>query len=97
MAEAGLLRWLRPRPSGETARMKDPSPSPTPVPLSAFAGFRFPPDVIVLAMRWYLRFCLSYRDVEELLLVWARMEWNMGVTRMVARLFDGGYGGGRRR
>jgi hypothetical protein len=31
--------------------MKDPSPSPTPVPLSAFAGFRFPPDVIVLAMR----------------------------------------------
>jgi transposase, IS6 family len=34
---------------------------------SAFAGFRFPPDVIVLAVRWYLRFGLSYRDVEELL------------------------------
>ena len=34
---------------------------------SAFAGFRFPPDVIVLAIRWYLRFALSYRDVEELL------------------------------
>jgi transposase-like protein len=34
---------------------------------SAFAGFRFPPDVIVLAVRWYLRFSLSYRDVEELL------------------------------
>ena len=34
---------------------------------SAFAGFRFPPDVIVLAVRWYLRFDLSYRDVEELL------------------------------
>jgi transposase, IS6 family len=33
---------------------------------SAFAGFRFPPDV-VLAIRWYLRFGLSYRDVEELL------------------------------
>jgi transposase-like protein len=33
----------------------------------AFAGFRFPPDVIVLAVRWYLRFGLSYRDVEELL------------------------------
>ena len=32
-----------------------------------FAGFRFPPDVIVLATRWYLRFGLSYRDVEELL------------------------------
>ena len=38
-----------------------------PVPRSAFAGFRFPPDVIVLAVRWYLRFGLSYRDVEELL------------------------------
>jgi hypothetical protein len=34
---------------------------------SAFAGFRFPPDVIVVAVRWYLRFRLSYRDVEELL------------------------------
>ena len=34
---------------------------------SAFIGFRFPPDVIVLAVRWYLRFGLSYRDVEELL------------------------------
>jgi transposase-like protein len=34
---------------------------------SAFVGFRFPPDVIVLAVRWYLRFGLSYRDVEELL------------------------------
>jgi hypothetical protein len=26
-----------------------------------------PPDVIILAVRWYLRFALSYRDVEELL------------------------------
>jgi transposase-like protein len=34
---------------------------------SAFKGFRFPPEVIVLAVRWYLRFGLSYRDVEELL------------------------------
>jgi transposase, IS6 family len=34
---------------------------------SAFAGFRFPPDVIVVAVRWYLRFGLSYRNVEELL------------------------------
>ena len=29
-------------------------------------GFRFPPDVIVVAVRWYLRYGLSYRDVEEL-------------------------------
>jgi len=37
------------------------------VPASGFAGFRFPPEVIVLAVRWYLRYGLSYRDVEELL------------------------------
>jgi transposase-like protein len=36
-------------------------------PRSAFAGFRFPAEVIVVAVRWYLRFGLSYRDVEELL------------------------------
>src|SRR5881394_3436308 len=36
-------------------------------PRSAFAGFRFPPDVIIVAIRWYLRFGLSYREVEELL------------------------------
>jgi transposase-like protein len=32
----------------------------------AFAGFRFAPEVIVVAVRWYLRYGLSYRDVEEL-------------------------------
>ncbi|HSS09857.1 MAG TPA: IS6 family transposase [Acidimicrobiales bacterium] len=40
---------------------------PVEVPPSAFAGFRFPADVILLAVRWYLRFGLSYRDLEELL------------------------------
>jgi len=34
---------------------------------SVFAGFRFPREVICLAVRWYLRYGLSYRDVEELL------------------------------
>jgi transposase, IS6 family len=34
---------------------------------SSFAGFRFPPEVILLAVRWYLRYGLSYRDLEELL------------------------------
>jgi transposase-like protein len=40
---------------------------PAPVSRSAFAGFRFPSEVIVVAVRWYLRYGLSYRDVEELL------------------------------
>ena len=34
---------------------------------SLFAGFRFPREVIAVAVRWYLRYGLSYRDVEELL------------------------------
>src|SRR3978361_671515 len=38
-----------------------------PVPRSSFAGFRFPPEVISVAVRWYLRYGLSYRDIEELL------------------------------
>jgi len=40
---------------------------PAPATRSVFAGFCFPPEVIVLAVRWSLRFGLSYRDVEELL------------------------------
>jgi transposase, IS6 family len=34
---------------------------------SVLAGFRFPPEVITIAVRWYLRYGLSYRDVKELL------------------------------
>jgi transposase, IS6 family len=42
-------------------------PAYVPAPRSGFAGFRFPPEVIMVAVRWYLRYGLSYRDVEELL------------------------------
>jgi transposase-like protein len=47
--------------------MRTRRPRPAPATRSAFAGFRLPPDVIVVAVRWHLRFGLSYRDVEELL------------------------------
>jgi hypothetical protein len=47
--------------------MRTRRPRLAPATRSAYADFRFPPDVIVLAVRWYLRFGLSYRDVEELL------------------------------
>jgi transposase-like protein len=47
--------------------MRTCGPCSSLVARSAFVGFRFPPDVIVLAVRWYLRFGLSYRDIEELL------------------------------
>jgi hypothetical protein len=42
-------------------------PVRVPASRSGFAGFRFPREIIVLAVRWYLRYGLSYRDVEELL------------------------------
>jgi len=32
---------------------------------SAFSGYRFPEEVIALAVRWYLQFRLSYADVAE--------------------------------
>jgi IS6 family transposase len=47
--------------------MRTRRPRAAAVPRSAFVGFRFPPDVIIVAVRWYLRFGLSYHDVEELL------------------------------
>jgi transposase, IS6 family len=47
--------------------MRTHHPRPAPIARSAFAGFCFPPEVIVLAVCWYLRFGLSYRDLEELL------------------------------
>jgi hypothetical protein len=72
-----LPGWNRLRRAGTVAsaatgskqqdcRHENRHPRPAPATRSAFAGFRFPPDVIVVAVRWYLRFGLSYRDVEEL-------------------------------
>src|SRR4051812_19749208 len=33
----------------------------------AFRGFRFPAEVILWAVRWYLQFPISYRDLEAML------------------------------
>ena len=57
-----LLRWLVPGPASQTGAMiRSNIASCTPV------GYRFPREVIAVAVRWYLRHALSYRDVEELL------------------------------
>ena len=50
---------------GSMKRTRRPGP-PVSMP-SGFSGFRFPPEVILLAVRWYLRYGLSYRDLEGLL------------------------------
>ena len=34
---------------------------------SLFRGRHFAEEIIVLCVRWYLRFSLSYRDLEELM------------------------------
>jgi transposase, IS6 family len=39
----------------------------SPCTISVFAGFRFPPAVISVGVRWYLQYSLSYRNLEELL------------------------------
>jgi transposase-like protein len=33
----------------------------------SFRGFRFPPDVILWAVRSYLKFAVSFRDLELML------------------------------
>jgi transposase-like protein len=64
----GTVALVAPVPVGQTDVMRlHRYPRLCPTPRSAFAGFRFPPEVITLAVRWYLRFGLSCRDVEELL------------------------------
>jgi transposase, IS6 family len=60
------LLW-RERWAGRLVAMTAQRPRPARIARSAFAGFCFPPEVIVLAVRWYLRFGLSHCDVEELL------------------------------
>jgi IS6 family transposase len=61
---------------------------------SVFAGFRFPPEVISVAVRWYLRYGLSYRDVEELLAERGVTVDHVSVYRWVQR-FCAGVRGGR--
>ena len=52
---------------------------------SVFAGFRFPREVISVAVRWYLRYGRSYRDVEELLAERAISVDHVTVYRWVQR------------
>jgi hypothetical protein len=56
---------------------------------SVFAGFRFPPEVISVAVRWYLRYGLSCRDVEELLAERGVTADHVTVYRWVQRFTPG--------
>jgi transposase-like protein len=50
-----------------------------------FKWRQFEPEVILLAVGWYLRFSLSYRDVEELLAEWGMRADHVTVWRWVQR------------
>jgi hypothetical protein len=66
---AGLLHASGPggggqAPAEEAGRVLRPRAARPQIQRSAFARFRFPPEVITVAVRWYLRHGLSYRDIE---------------------------------
>ena len=47
-------------------------------PMSVFKRRRFPAEIILLCVRWYCRYGISYRDLEEM----------MAERGVVCRLFD---------
>ena len=58
-----LLHWRKVAPAGEGSSMRPRRSRPVPlVPSSAFTGFRFPREIVIVAVRWYLRYGLAYRD-----------------------------------
>ena len=71
--DGGSRACIRPTPTGIVALSAPPWPEDTALVIEKPslsrppAGYRFPRQVIAVAVRWYLRYGLSYRDVEELL------------------------------
>ncbi|HEY8598828.1 MAG TPA: IS6 family transposase [Thermomicrobiales bacterium] len=55
------------RRGGQAYRCRDCRRCFTARSATPFSGYRFPPEIIALAVRWYLRYRLSYADVAELL------------------------------
>ncbi|WP_442504293.1 hypothetical protein [Marinivivus vitaminiproducens] len=51
----------------------------------AFRGYRFPADVILWAVRWYLQFPVSYRDLERMLADRGVMVDHVSLFRWVQR------------
>ena len=49
-----------------------------------FSGKQFPKEVIIMAVRWYLAYALSYRNMEELIKDWKIGRDQSSVQRWVA-------------
>ena len=54
-----------------------------------FKWRHFEPEIIVCAVRWYLRFSLSYRDVEEMLVERGLPADHTSIWRLVQRYAPG--------
>jgi transposase-like protein len=52
-----------------------------------FSGNQFPKEVIIMAVRWYLGYALSYRNIEELI-----KEWNIGLDHSSVQRWVAEYG-----
>jgi transposase, IS6 family len=52
-----------------------------------FRGRHFEDQIVILCVRWYLRYSLSYRDVQELM---AERGLSVDHTRMVKKLMRHG-------
>lgn len=52
-----------------------------------FSGKQFPKHVIIMAVRWYLAYALSYRNIEELI-----KEWNIGLDHSSVQRWVAEYG-----
>jgi transposase, IS6 family len=65
--EAELVKNGHDRRGAQVYRCRRCRGTCTALSATPFSGYRFPPEVIALAVRWYLRFRLSLADVVELL------------------------------
>ena len=63
----GLGNYPQAEGTRPSRRVWHTRPMNTPVPPNRYKNHRFPPEIISHAVWLYFRFCLSYRDVEELM------------------------------
>ena len=52
-----------------------------------FRGRQFPKEVIIMSVRWYLAFALSYRNIEEII-----KDWNIGLDHSSVQRWVAEYG-----
>src|SRR5512132_2047364 len=69
LANMQTSRWAcsrRRRCINRVGRLADAF-SERPLPMSVFKRRRFPAEIILLCVRWYCRYGISYRELEEMM------------------------------